>query len=98
MSKQLHSFGATRLGQCRHNRAYAGSGLDEAGRHQMCDHLVRCVGIDLKLPAKRTNGRKWISRVHFSRDHCFLSGIHDLLVERNAKPEIYAEGKHGRVL
>jgi len=94
-SQQLRSLGLARFRQGRNYRANAGPALQQAGRDQVGDDLVCGVGIDFEFLAEDSHGGEGIARTHLSGDHCFFCGIHDLLMERKAGPEIHAERNHG---
>ena len=94
LPKQFRSLRLRSLRKLGDHRSNSREALEQTIREEPGHHLVRGVGIDLEFLTKKTNRGKRISRAELSRNDRFLRGIHDLLVQRNARPEVDAERNH----
>src|SRR5579863_1236556 len=61
---------------------------------QLRNDFVCGVGIDLQCLAKRTDGRKRVTRSELTRHHSLLGGERGLFVNRNARLKCQAEWDH----
>jgi hypothetical protein len=92
--EQVAALGGSRAHALRHYCADSGMNFEYAFRHQVRDHLMSCIGIDLQSLAEFSHGRKHVADAHLAGDHGLLSGIHDLLVKRDTWFERYTEWNH----
>ncbi len=93
-TEELGTLLAGGVGERGDDVAYAGTGLEKAVADQLRYDLVGGVGVDLELAAEGADGGKWVAGEELSGDHRLLRGVDDLLKERNAGPEVDAEGNH----
>ena len=92
--EELGALPAGRVGTRGDDVADAGASLEEAVADELRDDLVGGVGIDLELAAQSADGGEGIARKELAGDHRLLRGVDNLLEERDAGPEVDAEGNH----
>ncbi len=93
-TEELGALFAGGVGERGDDVAYSGAGLEEAVADQLSDDFVGGVGVDLELAAEGADGGKGIAGEKLAGDHRLLRGVDDLLEERDAGPEVDAEGNH----
>lgn len=92
--QELSAFFAGRVGARGDDVADTGAGFEKAVTDELRDDLVGGVGVDLEFAAEGADRREGLAGKELAGDHRLLRGVDDLLEERDAGPEVDAEGNH----